>query len=143
MTSSVSSGRLMVMSIRPNHIINILSGTKTIELRRTRPTIQPGQRAALYATAPASAIVATCTIDHLEVGSPTDLKESLIFSAQVSSSEYDTYFAGARHAVALHLRDIDPLDQPLTLDQIRKSQPWHPPQTWHFMASSRFPRNFQ
>ena len=65
-----TSGRLMLLSIHPVYVEQILTGTKTVELRRTRPDVAPGQPVVIYATTPAAALVATCRIDRVEIDSP-------------------------------------------------------------------------
>ena len=42
--------QIMLLSIRPRHVAKILDGTKTVELRRGRPIIVPGQPLAIYST---------------------------------------------------------------------------------------------
>ena len=128
---------LMIMSIHPRHLDKIITGAKTVELRKTRPSVRDGQPVALYATSPTRAVVATCMINRVAVGRPTDLKDNLLGAAQVTSLEYDKYFAGSDRAVALYLEDVLTLPEPITLDHIRLTDRWHPPQTWHFVAAER------
>ena len=128
-----NASKLMIMSIHPRHIQRILQGEKTVELRKTRPAVEAGQPAALYATAPTSAVVATCVIDRVVVGIPGQLRSALLGPARVTAQEYDAYLSGSPQAVALYLRNVSVLNEPITLDHIRQSQAWHPPQTWHFL----------
>lgn len=130
--------KLMVMSVHTRHASSILAGRKTVELRKTRPSVSAGQRVALYATSPTQAVVATCVIGSVDVGKPRELKSDLLEAASVTSDEYDTYFAGSTQAVGLHLRDVVMLPRPITLASIRERRTWHPPQTWHFMDADRF-----
>lgn len=127
----------MVLSIHPRHIANILSGDKTVELRRTRPTAQPGQPVALYATAPTSAVVATCIITSITTDSPAIVKERALAASRIDEEEYDRYFAKSGQAVAISLSEVVALPNPITLTQLRKTDRWHPPQTWHFMPWDR------
>jgi len=57
----------------------------------------------------------------------------LLGPARVTAQEYDAYLSGSQQAVAIYLRDVSVLNEPITLDHIRQSRAWHPPQTWHFL----------
>jgi predicted transcriptional regulator len=52
--------RVMMLSIHPRHVEKILDSSKTVELRRTRPAVSPGQPVAISGTVPSAALVATC-----------------------------------------------------------------------------------
>ena len=135
--SQSKSHELMVLSIHPRHLANIMSGAKTVELRRTRPTALPGQPVALYATAPTSAVVATCTIESIEVGSPAAIKRQELLASKIDSDDFDSYFNDCEQAVAIRLTRVARLPSPITLAELREADNWHPPQTWHFLAWER------
>jgi predicted transcriptional regulator len=125
--------RLMLLSIKPRHVHNILDGTKSVELRRVRPQIAAGQPVAVYATMPAAAVVATCRVRKVEIGPPSTIKARLLDRAAISADEFDAYFVGANYAVAIHLDEVAVLKSPVTLDEIRsRRSTYNPPQTWHF-----------
>ena len=50
--------RSLLISIRPTFVEQILTGTKTVELRRKKPQLRPGAAVYIYATAPVKAVVA-------------------------------------------------------------------------------------
>jgi predicted transcriptional regulator len=50
---------ILWLSLRPAFAERFLRGTKTVELRRTRPRVSLGDHALLYAAAPVNALVAT------------------------------------------------------------------------------------
>lgn len=131
--ASTSPRGLMLLSIHPRHASLILAGSKTVELRRTRPSVQPGQPIAIYTTAPTSSLVATCRVDKVTTGAPDDLRETLLPKAGVLRDEYTSYFRGARLAVGIHLRDVQPLERHVGLEDMRRRTRFFPPQTWHFI----------
>ena len=135
--SRSAASRLMILSIHPRHIANIMSGAKTVELRRTRPAAQPGQPVALYATAPTSAVVATCIIESISTGSPSTIKEQTLAASKIGTGEFDSYFSSSEQAVAIRLAKVAALPSPITLAELRGSDGWHPPQTWHFLAGEK------
>lgn len=123
----------MLLSIRPRHVNDIVAGRKTVELRRTRPSVKPGQPVAIYATTPAAALVATCRITRLDSGPPVDLWESVSGRAAVSRLHYDAYFQTAAVAYALHLDGVQTLESRVTLEHLRLTRGFMPPQTWRFL----------
>lgn len=130
--------RLMLLSIRPRHVENILNGSKTVELRRIRPQVTTGQPVAIYATLPVAAVVATCRVRKMDVAVPAAIKARHLGHAAVSAAEFDVYFAGSDHAVAIHLDEIAVLENPVTLNEIRsRRSAYNPPQTWHFFNRSQ------
>jgi len=137
-----SFGRLMLLSIHPRHVENILLGAKTVELRRTRPVVEPGQPVAIYATTPSAAVVATCRIERVEVAAPSCLWSTSGALAAISKAEFDRYFEGATSAVALHLCDVAVLRRSVALSEIRQQGAFHPPQTWHYFDRLRLSRTF-
>lgn len=137
MSRDAMGSQLMILSIHPRHVAKILSGEKSVELRRTRPNVAPGQPIAIYSTQPESALVAVARVAHVEVSKPALLRAStLLEAARVSGDEYDAYFAGAHKAVALHLRAVTPLRNCVPLSHIRQRRPYSPPQTWHYFDAA-------
>jgi predicted transcriptional regulator len=129
--------KLMLLSIKPHHVNNILSGRKTIELRRVRPQIKVGQPVAVYGTSPMAAVVATCRVHKVEIATPSEIKERHLRRAAISSDDFDTYFSGIKQAVAIHLGAVTPLEHVVTLQQLRLRRSYNPPQTWHFFDSDQ------
>jgi predicted transcriptional regulator len=136
--ASGPADRVMVLSIHPRHVEKILEGTKSVELRRTRPLVAPGQPVAIYATLPSGALVATCRISEVQVGNPASIWRSVGSATGLARAEFDDYFEGADTAVALHLEAVTALVGRITLEQLRAhGRGFHPPQTWHFFDRQR------
>jgi len=145
MTVSIASDRLsslMMLSIRPRHVAKILTGVKTVELRRARPAIAPGQPVAIYSTTPDAAVVALCRVSGVDVDTPAALWPRVATSSGIERAEFDRYFEDAEIAVALHLADVLTLKVPVSLGQLRTGGPFQPPQTWHFLDQDRIARLF-
>ena len=60
--SELDLDRMIVRSLKPRFAEAIFRGTKTIELRRTRPKIAVLIRVLFYATSPVRALPDTCVI---------------------------------------------------------------------------------
>ena len=125
----------MLISIRPRFVDRILDGSKTVELRRSRPLVLPGQPVLIYATSPTAAIVARCRIGSVETNSPEGMWSRHRDRVGVDRAEFDGYYADAKLAVALHLMDVERLLHPVTLRNLRRAGRFHPPQTWQFFSA--------
>ena len=128
------------MSIRPRFAQGILAGTKTVELRRRAPRLEPGDLVVVYETSPTKAIVGWATVDAIETAPSAALWGRVRGHAGVSRREFNAYFAGAATATAIHLSDAVALATPIVLDAIRTRWPWlRPPQSYRYVrvAQSR------
>jgi len=134
--------QIMLLSIRPRHVAKILDGTKTVELRRGRPIIVPGQPLAIYSTTPDAAVVALGRVSRIEVASPSALWDTVNEIVGIGRPEFDSYFRGATTATGLHLSGIRALSVPVSLAELRTMGPFQPPQTWHFLDQRRVSRLF-
>lgn len=123
----------MLLSIHPTHVEKILAGSKTTELRRTRPGVLPGQPVAIYSTAPTGAVVATCRVERVERSSLPRLRRNALGSSCVSSQEFTRYFDGCDSGTAIHICDVQALAVPVALSHLRANSKYSPPQTWHFI----------
>jgi len=138
---SISIDRVMMLSIHPRHVEKILNGTKSVELRRTKPVVLPGQPVAIYATLPSGALVATCRIGRILSDTPTAIWRSVGDFTGVSRVVFDDYFEGAKYAVALCLEAVTALAGEISLQELRdRDHHFHPPQTWHFLDHQRLGR---
>lgn len=125
--------RALLLSVRPRFAHSILDGTKTAEIRRQRPAVQPGTLVIIYATKPVGAIVGTARISGISSGSPADMWEQHHENAGITRAEFDIYLSGAETAYILMLHDVQRLEPLLTLEQIRAVAAFQPPQSYRYL----------
>lgn len=126
---------LMLLSIHPIHAADILCGRKTVELRRTRPVIKPGQMVLLYASSPVCAVVGVCRIEAFEVGATATIRTKHLKRAAISGRAFDRYFRGASKATALLLDSAVAMQNPVPLNTLRRSRATTPVQSWRFVST--------
>ncbi|MGB6057609.1 MAG: ASCH domain-containing protein [Microthrixaceae bacterium] len=131
--SGPSHERVMLLSIHPAWVGRIINGSKTVELRKTRPLVSQGQLVLIYSTKPTAAIVATCRISRVEVVETARAWTSFGPKAAISEAELDQYLLGAKEAVGIHVDSARELASPIDLDFLRERDHFHPPQTWHYL----------
>jgi predicted transcriptional regulator len=127
----------VLLSLRPEFGQAILSGEKTIELRRrVLRNVGAGTLVVMYEAAPTMAVRGFAIVKNVETRSPGELWPSIWRHARVTQSQYRKYFAGAATAVAIHLEKATSLEKPLTLRRLRTvSSTFMPPQSFQYLSS--------
>lgn len=127
--------RAMLLSIRPQYAEMLIAGTKTIELRRTRPGIETGSLVVLYASSPACELVATARVTEVHSASADEIWATFGSEAGIGRLEYDAYFEGAPHAVAIRLDEVERLSTPQHLSVLRtRIDAFRPPQSFRYLT---------
>lgn len=130
-------GRVLVLSLKPRYADAILSGAKTIELRRTRPNIKVPTLALIYATSPARSLVGSCCVDFIDSRTLRELWRLASVRAGVSRREFQEYFTGLTEGVALHLSSAQRAETPVSLALLRRLVPgFRPPQSFAYLSAA-------
>lgn len=115
----------VLMSIRPEYSSAIFAGTKTVELRRRRPSFSAGTRVLVYSTSPTQQVDGLFEVGDVLAAEPAELWERVGHRAGVDRGTYDSYFAGCDLAYAIEV--VDPQRVPPVELAIR------PPQSYQFL----------
>jgi len=130
----VDTDRYIFLSLKPRFATAILSGIKTIELRRTRPRIAVPTNALLYASSPTMALVGTCRVDKVVSGDVDSLWHRFGGETALSRAEYDDYFHDRELGYGLTLSEVQSLDQPIDLRELRSRwSNFQPPQSFRYL----------
>ncbi len=128
-------GRALLISIRPRFADLILNGDKTVELRRTKPSVKVGDSVLLYASSPICELIGTCIVLAVDVGTASDLWNLEGSRAGLTKPEFDSYFQGAVRAVGISLREARRVRRPRTLAELRVRLPgFTPPQSFSYLT---------
>lgn len=129
--------RVLVLSLRPRYAEAILSGAKTVELRRTRPNIKIPTLALIYATNPVRSLVGSCCVDSVESWPLRELWCLASEQAGVSRREFHEYFAGLSEGVALQLSGAQRAEVPVSLARLRRLVGgFRPPQSFAYLPAA-------
>ena len=131
---ALDQNRMIVLSLKPRFAEAILAGTKTVELRRTRPKIEVPTRVLLYATTPVQALLGTCIIAGVSSANLTTLWREYGSRSELSHNEFKHYFDGLDVGTALTLAHHQPLDRMVPLQVLRaKPGGFRPPQSFAYV----------
>lgn len=123
--------RDVVFSIKPEYSRKIVSGEKTIELRRRFPmSVPPGTTALIYETSPTRALSGIAEIGDVHRRSPEEIWKSFGDQACIARKDFDAYFTGVDRAFAIELRHARSLPRPLLLSELRDRFSFEPPQSF-------------
>lgn len=121
----------ILISIKPKYLDLILSGRKTVELRKQSTRISPGTWLLLYASSPRRAVVGMARVAYRE-----ELRVAAIWAkhgaaAGVSREEFRAYYAGAHRGVVLGLDEVRTYPVELPLRSMRDARrDFRPPQSY-------------
>ena len=130
--------RCLLVSIRPRHALDILTGIKTFEFRRVSPRLIAGDDVVIYSTAPIAAIVGRFQVTTVLSRSPAALWRQVSARPGLTKAEFRAYFRGRPVAHAIGVGDVDILQTPLALAAIRAELPgFAPPQSYWYLDPVR------
>jgi predicted transcriptional regulator len=126
--------RDILVSIRPTYANKILSGQKTVELRRKFPHLSAiGVTALIYSTSPVQAIVGYARIkDVLHLPIPQIWREHGD-AAGIAKRDFDAYFEGVDYGFAILLEDARTLKHQLRAVELQNELGFVPPQSFRYV----------
>lgn len=95
----------ILLPIHPNHVKNILDGTKQYEYRK-RICKKPVDRILIYSTAPVMKVVGEAEIEDILVDTPENIWEKTKGKAGIDKRFFDQYYAGRDQAIAYKLKNV-------------------------------------
>lgn len=133
--------RALLVSLRPRFASLILSGEKSVELRRTIPDVECGALVLMYESSPARRLVGIGRIGAIDIDEPQRIWNVHADATGLTRAEFDVYFAGTNRAVAITLHDAQPLARPLSLEELRRRwADFWPPQSFRYLSLSQVAR---
>ena len=113
---------IILISIKSKYASKILNGTKSVELRKSRPKlVGEGDLALIYVPFPVQALVGAFSIQKIEENSPHLLWMRVREIAGVNEEEFKTYFNGSLKGVAVYFEKVWNFPQPVSLRSLKKS----------------------
>ena len=107
---------MILLSIHPEYVDQILSKKKRFEFRKIAPkNFSKDLRIAIYSTRPVCKIVAFVDIRKIHSGAPSTLWRRTSKYAGIDKRSYDNYFKGCKGAFVFEISRVHKLVKPLTL----------------------------
>lgn len=126
-----TTGRDIIISIKPNYSGKIFDGVKTIELRRRFPlSVLPGATAFVYSSSPEKALIGAIEIKKIQRLEIPVLWKKHGKSASIKRADFDDYFSGLKEGFALELASPRRFKRPLTLPELQERFGFKAPQSF-------------
>jgi predicted transcriptional regulator len=126
------------MSIKPEYLYKILNGSKTIELRKTKPKIKQGDLLIFYASSPSKALSGAALVKGIIEDTPANLWKCYSDKVGIDINSYDSYFSKCTKAYGIILDCVWEYD-PVPLDELRDTiTGFFPPQSYRYLSLGDF-----
>jgi predicted transcriptional regulator len=136
--------KLLLISIKDKYVREIVSGNKTIELRKAQPKVKAGDTVIIYTTQPKKAVTAIATVKRIIRLSPEEMWKVHKGKLGIVKNEYDDYYKESKSAVGIELCDIVVLDAEILLSAIKIIHPgFTPPQTFKYLDKFQTLRDYK
>ncbi|WP_416671339.1 ASCH domain-containing protein [Egbenema bharatensis] len=129
------SGRILLLSIRPEYADKIFRGIKKVELRRTRPRLCGGDLVIVYASSPRKALIGVFEVQRVIQKPLEDLWEEVQEKAGISYQDFCSYYEGVSIGCGIFLSKACYFHEPVNLERLR--QEWdnfRPPQSYRYLT---------
>jgi predicted transcriptional regulator len=130
----MSKSAHLIVSIQPRHARNIVSGLKTVELRRRFP-VNPvvGRFMLIYSTRPDQAIIGAAYIDDVCRMPVTSLWRRYRECICMTRLAFFEYFAGTTEGFGVILGSVFSFEEGIPASELRDRFSFHPPQSFRYV----------
>lgn len=131
------TGRVALLSIRPQYANEILAGRKRVEFRR-RPLPDDVTQVVIYATAPVARVVGAFRVEAIDSTTPSDAWRHYHQVGGIGQEAFDAYYDGTDAAHVIRIRDVQAVESPFPLSDVDESL--RPPQSFTYLRDLRWTR---
>lgn len=124
----------ILISVEERHVLNMLNGTKMVELRRRSVSIKEGSRVWIYSKVPIGQLKAYGIVQKVHRATPRKIWKQYGSMSGISKMEFDQYFENISFGCAIVFQSIDELENKISLNAIREAVGnFHPPQFFKYL----------
>ena len=131
------SNKALLLSIKPKYVSLIANGEKKYELRRKCPKVTTGDLALVYESSPTMSLVGAFIIGKILQKPPQTLWRQVGVESGVSHKEFMEYFEDCEIASALEVAQYWPLENRVSLEQLRTLNNIEPPQSYRYLCEEK------
>lgn len=127
----------VLLSVKPRYAHEILSGRKTVEVRRRFPIIPSGTTVVIYSTSPERAIIGTVLVKRSTKVDPSDVWKLHSKDIRIERDELIDYLDGASESTLLEVESPLRWDKSVPLDLFRSAIGVEPPQSFRYLQPAQ------
>lgn len=127
--------KTILYSIKPEYMNLILSGNKTVELRKRVPTLQKNDKILLYASSPQKALVGIIEVLDVFIEPIERLWIRASNTACIDFETFRNYYLGKDSGVGIVLQKPKKFLNPISLEDLRTHwRGFSPPQDYRYVT---------
>ena len=127
--------KYLFIAVKPEYANKLISGKKDIELRKKKPSVQPGDYVIIYASAPVKAVLGFGKVKTIIECTPKCLWESYSNRLGINEQSYLSYYDGYHKAIGIEFDMIKSV-MPIGLEELRRVDPnFQPPQIYRYVTN--------
>ena len=136
--------KFLFISVKPDYAYKIITGQKTIELRKNRPNVKNGDYVIIYATVPIKTVIGFGKIEKIIETTPSKMWEENSSKLGIDKVYFDKYYAGSNRSIGIEISSICKFKIGFSLEMIKKTNPsFSPPQTYKYISNMQALRTFK
>jgi predicted transcriptional regulator len=128
---------LVLLSIRPPHVANIIAGVKTFEFRRKVFARSDVRTVLIYCTKPVGKLVGEFDIADILRDKPDRLWRRTRRGSGISKQYFDNYFTGLDQGFAIKIGEVRVFAEHIHPTMLIKN--FTPPQSYRYISHARLP----
>lgn len=129
--------KYLFIAVKPEYAKKLISGEKDIELRKTKPHVQAGDYAIIYASAPAKVVLGYGKIKRIILCSPQEMWANFSSRLGINEQDYLMYYKNSNRSVGIEFEMIKQIN-PISLAELRRVDPnFHPPQIYRYVTNEQ------
>ncbi|MEY0169866.1 hypothetical protein AB7V86_03260 [Providencia rettgeri] len=110
----------ILLSIKPIHANRIISGLKTIEIRRKiGQQFRENMKIFIYASSPTKKLLGSAMIDKIVIRNKSEISDIELSSACLSRTDIMDYATGIESINLIYLKNVIPINKNITISDIR------------------------
>ena len=119
----------ILLSINPNHVENIMNGTKEYEFRKKACKRQV-DKILIYSTTPIMRVVGEADVEDVLIDTPEVIWEKMEEKSGIDKAFFDRYYENREQAVAYKLINVKQYEEPKELEEFGVS---NAPQSFQYV----------
>lgn len=127
--------RALLLSVRPRFAWALLSGHKTVEIRRRFPNVAAGMTVVIYSSSPEKAAIGTMRVRSFARSNASAIWRDHSTRIGIDESELTDYLNGASGPSVLELDEPKPWVCPVPLEELRRGLQLEPAQSFRYLNS--------
>ncbi|HOX83820.1 MAG TPA: ASCH domain-containing protein [Chryseolinea sp.] len=125
--------KYLFISVKHEYANKILEGTKTIELRKSKPKVSKGDFVIIYSTTPVKAIIGIAEVDDLISCPPDSMWRLHSKKLGIKHKDFLDYYSNSETSIGIVLSNPKKYRSAISLSSIKRDHPeFQPPQTYRY-----------